>query len=207
MKHIHCHFNLSGNIQGDNSLDKPLTKKMANDKLFCDNGFFKTYSGRPTSPKYVFKCLKVYRELCAQYNKFLHVTDGNGDKCHVDFHIWYNLTWPVSVALNIFTWTHRIKSVRYTGIHFHSRRLKLFRLISWNPFVKYCLSGNIDYFLSKPDLFCKEIKVELYCHPNYVNGEIIDDSVSYLGHEKQLMETNIQMLRQRGNIEFVSWAE
>ncbi len=34
---------------------------------------------------------------------------------------------------------------------------------------------------------------------------LIDNSISYFGHEKQPMETNIQMLKQRDDLEFVSW--
>ena len=101
MKHVHCHFNLSGNINGEDSMDKPLTEEMAKDKSFCHNGFFHPYNGLPNRPKDIFKWRMVYKELCAQYNKFLFVTEGNGNRHHIDFHLWYNLTWPVSIALNI----------------------------------------------------------------------------------------------------------
>ena len=94
-------------------MDRPLTEKMAKDSTFCENGLFKPYKSLPNKPKDVFKWHKVYKELCAQYDKFLLVTEGKGDCRHIDFHLWYNLTWPVAIALNLFTWTHKIKSVRY----------------------------------------------------------------------------------------------
>ena len=29
VEHVHCHFNVSGNINGEDSLDRPLTEKIA----------------------------------------------------------------------------------------------------------------------------------------------------------------------------------
>ncbi len=111
VEHVHCHFNVSSNINGEDSMDKPLTDRMAEDKSFCSDGLFNPYKRLPNRPKDVFKWYKVYKELCAQYNKFLQVTEYKGNRYHVDFHLWYNLTWPVSIALIFFTWTHPIKSV------------------------------------------------------------------------------------------------
>ena len=101
--HVHCHFNVSGNINGEDSSDRPLTEKMAKDSTFCENGLFKPYKSLPNRPKDIFKWWKVYKELCAQYEKFLQMTEGKGNRSHIDFHLWYNLTWPVSIALFFFT--------------------------------------------------------------------------------------------------------
>lgn len=211
VSHIHCHFNVSGNINGEDSMDKPLTDRMAKDKSFCSDGLFNPYKRLPNRPKDVFKWYKVYKELCAQYNKFLQVTEYKGNRYHVDFHLWYNLTWPVSIALNFFTWTHPIKSVRYIGVHQEkSRRFRLYRLLFWNPFVKFYRSSNIDGYLTHPEWFEKETKFELYCHPDYIkdSGDVLmDNSISYFGHEKQSMETNVQLLTEKGGLEFVSWTE
>ena len=67
VNHVHCHFNVSGNIKNEDSLDKPLTKTMAKDKSFCSDGKFKPYNGLPNRPKDVLKWRIVYKELCAQY--------------------------------------------------------------------------------------------------------------------------------------------
>lgn len=210
VEYVHCHFNVSGNLNGDDSMDRPLTEKMAKDKSFCENGMFKPYTGLPNRPKEIFKWHTVYKELCAQYNKFIAVTNGKGNRQHVDFHLWYNLTWPVSVALNLFIWTHGIKTVRYIGVHQeNSRRRRLFRYLLWNPFVNFYRSSNIDGFLTHPEWFEKEKRFELYCHPDYMKDKgdvLMDNSISYYEHEKQLMETNIQLLKKRGDLEFVSWA-
>lgn len=210
IEHVHCHFNVSGNINGEDSKDKPLTEKMARDSSFCENGLFKPYMGLPNRPKDVLKWHTVYKELCAQYNKFLKVTDGKGNRSHVDFHLWYNLTWPVSIALNLFTWTHRIKSVRYIGVHQEHTKRRVFRLLSLNPFVKTCRSSNIDGYLTHPELFEKEVCFELYCHPDFMEekGDILmDNSISYFGHEKQPMEANIELLKNHTELEFISWGE
>ncbi len=205
---VHCHFNVSGNINGEDSYDKPLTERMVNDKSFCADGLFKPYKKLPNRPKEVFKWWKVYKELCAQYNKFLHVTEGKGNRRHVDFHLWYNLTWSVSIALNFFTWTHRITSVRYIGVHQEkSRRLRLYRLLLWNPFVKFYRSSNIDGYLTHPEWFEKETKFELYCHPDYMAGKedvLMDNSISYFEHEKRSMAEQIELLK-KYDLEFVSW--
>ena len=208
--HVHCHFNVSGNIKGENSLDKPLTEKMAKDKSFCKDGLFKPYTGLPNRPKDIFKWHVVYKELCAQYNKFLTVTNGKGNRRHVDFHLWYNLTWPVAIALNYFVWTHGIKTVRYIGVHQeNSRRKRMFKYLLWNPFVKCYRSSNIDGFLTHPEWFEKEKIFELYCHPDYMEDRervLMDNSISYFGNEKKSMKEHIKLLRQY-DMEYVSWKE
>ncbi len=209
-RHVHCHINLSGNIVGENTKDMPLTEGLKKDHTFCENGLFRTFTGIPKSPKYAIKFVKVYKEIKAQYNKFLEVTDGKGNRRHVDFHLWYNLFWPAAIALNIFTLTHHVKSVRYIGIHHEHHKKKLYRIIrkfSWNPFVKSYHSSNIDGFLSKPEWFDKYKSFELYCHPDIIDGQLLDNSISYFGNEKQLLETNIKMLNENQEIEMISWAD
>lgn len=205
---IHCHFNLSGNIKDEDSEDIPLTEEMKKDETFCVNGKFRSYTGLPSNFSSIFKFLLVYRELVAQYKKFIEVTGGKGNLYHVDFHLWYNLTWPVCIALNLFTWTHKIKSVRYIGVHQEHTRRRILRLLSYNPFVKSFRSSNIDGFISKPELFVKDNCFELYCHPDYIDDKLMDNSFSYYGHPKRLLETQISDLLQKAkDIEFVSWAE
>ena len=206
LKDVHCHFNLSGNINGDNSNDVPLTLKIMNDKSFCSKGLFNSYTGLPNRPFDVFKWWAVYKELCAQYNRFRLVTLDKGNLSHVDFHLWYNLTWPVSIALNLFTWTHRIKSVRYIGVHLENSRRKIFRILAWNPFVKSFRSSNIDGFLTHPEWFKKDKSFELYCHPDYLDGVLVDNSTSYFGHKKRSMKDHIELLKQY-DIEFLSWKD
>ena len=202
----HLHVNLSTNLLHEDPGDIPLTEAMRNDSFFCKNGKFRLYGGLPLKFSSIFKWKLVYNEIVAQYNKFLEVTEGKGNGKHIDFHLWYNLTWPTSIALNKFTRKHKIESVRYIGLHQKSFRYKLFRILSWNPRVKQIPATNIDYYLTKHNTLSQEKIIELYCHPNYKeDGTFLDDSPSYLKHERQPMLKQIQMLREIGDVDWVSW--
>ncbi len=210
VENIHLHVNFSANLLEEDSDDIPLTETMRQDPFFCKDGKFKKYKGLPHKFSDVRKWRIVYRELVAQYKKFKEVTQGRADYKHIDFHLWYNLTYPVSVALNLFTIFHNIKTVRYIGVHQIQMNNKVFkrcRILSWNPRVKDIPATNIDYYLSKRDSF-KDCKiVELYCHPHYKNGVFLDNSPSYLEHDRQPMLQQIQMLKKSGSFELLSWHE
>lgn len=207
-KNVHLHLNLSTSLRDGNPEDVPITEAIKKDPLFCKEGKFFDYKGLPQKFSYFTKWKVVFRELEGQYNKFIEVTEGKADYKHLDFHLWYNLTWPVSIALKHFTRKHKIKSVRYIGIQQkNNRKYQLFRLLSWKPGVKYIPSTNIDYYITKKKLFVGYSVVELYCHPNYKDGVFLDDSPSYLGHERQPMIKQIQMLKETGDVELVSWED
>lgn len=205
---IHLHFNLSTGLLHEDPCDIPVSDRMKKDPLFCIDGKYKPNRGLPIEFANIVKWRIVYLELVAQYKKFIEVTGGKADYKHVDFHLWYNLSWPVSVALNLFTWRYKIKSVRYIGVHQkNKRRCQLFRMISWNPFVKYVPATNIDYYLSKKHLFDNLNIIELYCHPNYKDGVFLDDSPSYLKHERQPMLKQVKMLKETGDVDLLSWED
>jgi len=206
VNNLHLHFNLSANLLHENSDDAPLTETMRKDPFFSKDGKFLKYGGLPERFWSIRKWRIVYEELIAQFDKFKEVTEGEANYKHIDFHLWYNLTWPVSLALNLFTRRYKIESVRYYGLHQgDSRRYRFFRVLSWNPQVKFIPATNIDYFLSKKQSLSKYQTIELYCHPNYKEGVFLDDSPSYLGHERQPMLTQIHGLKEIDDIEFVSW--
>jgi hypothetical protein len=92
----------------------------------------------------------------------------------------------------------------------HQKNNKVYkrcRILSWNPLVKGIPATNIDYFLSKKELFKNCKIVELYCHPHYKDGVFLDDSPSYLKHDRQPMLQQIQMLNDNGYVEFISWED
>ena len=180
---------------------------MKRDSFFCEDGKFIRYRGLPRNITDIRKWKIVYNELVAQYNKYIEVTKGQGNNTHVDFHLWYNLTFPVALALNAFTRKYGIKSVRYIGLHQKSLRYRLFTMISWNSKVKSYPSTNIDYFLSCHKSIRQSQIIELYCHPNYKDGILLDDSVSYLKHERQPMQVHVSMLKKIGDITFLSWED
>lgn len=207
---LHLHINLSTAPldKSEGSEDVPLTTSMKKDSLFCKDGKFKPYKGLPRRFSSIVKWKEVYYEIVAQYNKFIEITQGKGNYEHVDFHSWYNLSWPVAIALNVFTRKYHIKSVRYFGLHQKAYLPnKIFRYISWNPRVKFYPATNIDYFLSKYQTFKNFKIIELYTHPLYKNGVLLDDSISYLNHERQPMQKQIEMLREKGIIDLFSWED
>ena len=206
IEHVHLHMNLSTNLLHEDPDDIPLTEAIKKDSFFCQDGKFRPYRGLPLKFSTIFKWKLAYDEMVAQYNKFIEITEGKGDSSHIDFHLWYNLTWPVSVALNVFTRKHKIKTVRYIGMHEAAFKYRLLRILSWNPRVKHIPSTNIDYYIAKYKTLSKNQLIELYCHPNYKeDGTFLDDSPSYLKHERQPMLKQIQSLREIDDIEFVSW--
>ncbi len=209
VEHIHLHINLSANLLHEDSDDIPLTEKMRKDSFFCTNGKFTLCNGLPHKFSDIRKWRVAYREIVAQYKRFIEVTNGKADYKHIDFHLWYNLTWPVSVALNLFTRKYKIKSVRYIGMHqMNNRRKRLYCKLSWNPRVKSYSATNIDYFLSKYQSFKDNQIIELYCHPNYKeDGTFLDDSPSYINHERRPMLNQIQDLRELENVGFISWED
>lgn len=206
VENVHLHLNLSANLLHEDSDDTPLTKAMKKDPFFCKNGKFKPYKGLSHRFSSIFRWKVAYREIVTQYEKFKEVTNGKANYKHIDFHLWYNLTWPVSIALNVFTRKHEIESVRYIGMHQKKRFWnKLFYVISWNPHIKQIPATNIDFYLSQKQLFKNEEIVELYCHPHYKEGVFLDDSPSYFKRDRQPLPKQIQMLKESGNVEFVSW--
>lgn len=79
--------------------------------------------------------------------------------------------------------------------------------MSWNPRVKSYPATNIDYYLSKYNTIGTKKVIELYCHSNYKDGVFLDDSPSYLKHDRRPMEQQIQKLKEMQDVEFVSWKD
>ena len=208
MERIHLHVNLSIGLIVQNSDYVPLTDAMKKNPYAGVNGSLVRYKQKAFGLFSAFNWKQVYKEIEAQYNKFKEITGGSGNYKHIDFHLWYNLTLPVSIALFFFTRRHNIQSVRYIGEHQKkSIKYNIIRYFSWDPNVKSIPSTNIDGFLSNSQAFSNYPAVELYCHPNYNKGILLDDSDSYLHHEKKTMYSHIQMLKKKDGLKFVSWEE
>ena len=206
LKAIHLHFNLSANLLHEGSEDTPISQKIKEDSYWCVDGMFKPYKGLHSQFKDILKWRVCYRELVAQYERFKEVTKGEADYQHVDFHLWYNLNWQVAVALRFFIKKYNIKSVRFIGVHqMKSRKYRLLSKIGGYSASNEIPSTNIDYFLSKSELFQDCDTVELYCHPHYKEGVLLDDSPSYLKHDRQPLKKQLELLKHDGDFEFVSW--
>lgn len=205
---IHLHVNLSTNLLQEDPEDIPLTEKMKKDPRFCKDGKFIKYKGLPHRFSDIRKWKIVYGELVAQYEKFIEITERKANYKHIDFHLWYNLSWPVSVALNVFTRKYKIKSVRYISMNNRTLLKNIpYRIISWNPRVESISCSSIDYFLTKYKSLSKEEIFELYCHPNYKDGVLLDDTPSLFQHDRQPLIEHIQRLKNLDDFEFVSWKD
>ena len=151
----------------------------------------------------------VYNELVAQFEKFKEKTKGQADYTHVDFHYWYNLSWPVALALGRFVRKYNkyiITSARYLAFHHRtSKHKRLFRMLTWRPGVKWVTATNFDYYISKRELFANCELIEQYCHLNHKDGVYLGDSPSYIKQERQPMLTNIQKFRESVDYELVGW--
>lgn len=208
IKKIHLHINLSTSLRDGDPGDAPLTERMQKDTFFCKNGKFRPYKGLPQTPISVLRWETAYNEIVAQYKRFIEVTNGKADYNHVDFHLWYNLTWPVSVALHRFTRKYKIKSVRYIGMHqMAGKKNILFQSIGMCHGIKSIPSSNIDFFLSKRNLFDNFSIIELYSHPNYKGDVFLDDSPSYLKHPRQSMQIHYNLLKEIKGLDFISWED
>jgi len=205
---IHLHVNLSRLVRFVDPEDKPLSERMKRCSLFCSEGLFRVYKGLPKHISNIRSWRAAYDEIAAQYEFFKTISHGKGNLEHLDFHLWYNLTWPVSFALKLFTRKYHIKSVRYIGVHQEkSSRFRFFRWISFDRKVRTCPSTNIDYYLTNRKYFDSFPDIELYCHPDYIGGEFVDNSSSYCGHERKALREHIAMLRKCDGLTFVSWKD
>lgn len=205
---IHIHLNLSRNVRFVDPEDKPLSEKIKKDTLFCKDGMFSKYKGLPDRFLYIYKWRKVYDEIAAQYEYFQKISNGKGNFNHVDFHLWYNLTWPVAVALRFFTRKYKIKSVRYIGVHQEQKlKYRILKHISHYHKVKSYRSTNIDYYLTDKHIFDNDDIFEIYCHPDYINGIFIDNSTSYFKHKQKPLKEHIQLLKNCENVCFIPWKD
>lgn len=204
---LHCHLNLCS--EGQTNYTYALSEAIGEDNMFCNNRIFHDYNylkyGRIAYFNSIIKFWVVYKELCAQYDCFRKLTENKANNSHIDFHRYYNLQFPVALALGLFSYTHRIKSIRYYGMH-HGKRAHLFKMLSYNPFVSFFRACNIDFFLNNISKFSDNEIVECYVHPDIVDGILLDNSNSVYGHHKESLERNITMLEEM-NIVRISWKD
>lgn len=208
IKDIHCHLNLASGIDNGNHF-LPLSDEYKN-SIFCSSGEFTSKCHKMDYLKY---CKVVYKELESQYLEFIKATNGKANYNHVDFHFYGNLTPPVAVAYRKLISKYHIKTARYYGEHHklaksikQKIKLRLADLLSGNK--AYAVqSCNIDFYLTQKDTFQFDETIELYVHPDYVNGVLLDNTVSVFGHEKLYLKESIERLNSSGRIQMISWAD
>lgn len=67
-------------------------------------------------------------------------------------------------------------------------------------------SSKIEYFLTKRENFKQDQMVELFVHPDYRDGALIDKTNSVFGNDYKPLEEHIALIKQIGDVEFISWA-
>lgn len=206
---LHCHFNIAGCKYG--GYGKPLSSKIKECHAFCNNdGTFRAYGDYDRSNT-IFLTYSdiIYEELEAQYEKFIELTQGKANNNHVDFHLWDNQRLPVAAALGRFLRKHKIHRCRFVGVHQHYSGLKQFvryaltRVLSFSPYTKGHISTRINYFLHRNQEFTSNL-IEMYIHPDIVDGTIIDNTMPIFGDKKYSLKEHIQLLEQY-QFQRVSW--
>jgi len=207
IENLHCHLNLvSGEISG---YAKPLNKEYAECSALCDNGEFKQHGDYNFYNRYSLRYAnKVFAELEAQYKKFIDLTENKANNYHLDFHLYYNRNLPIALAMRKLVKKYHIKTVRYFGEHhkLFGKRMKLKLMINSLFAVKntnVAKSCNVDYYLTKKNDFQSDEFIELYVHPDYIDGKLMDNSISNFGNEKRLLVDHYNLVKDDG--ELISW--
>lgn len=114
----------------------------------------------------------------------------------------------MAIALRLFSMRYHINSIRYIGEHqIKNIRFRFLQALSWDPRV-YCIPAtNIDYFLSIREIIGEYNVIELYCHPHYKSGVFLDDSPSYLNHERRTLTDQIESVKKLDNVQIISWED
>ena len=209
IQNVHCHLNLSL----DRNYGKPFVplNEAYKKSRFCKNGEFASVSYYHAD--FLKHAEVVFQELEAQYLAFKEKTRNQANYLHVDFHNYSNMSPPVAVAYERLIKKYHIQSARFFGEHqTEVREAKKRQLIHavmmfhWRHCKAYVVkSSRIEYFLVRKERFQREKIVELFVHPDYRNGMLIDKTESLFGNEMKPLEEQISSIKQLGNIEFVSW--
>ena len=205
-ENIHCHLNLS---PGDSGTFSPLSEEFRKSK-FSES---KKFTRVPKIFEYPEYSRVSYKELEKQYLEFKKKTFGKANYNHIDCHEYCNLRIPVMIPYQKLIKKYNITTARYYGEHVKltksfAKRIKIFlfdRFIAGNSSkVKSC---RAEYYLEKLSSFSREDVIEIYVHPDYINGILMDNTASVFGHERVSLIKHIEEIKSTGNIEFISWTD
>jgi len=207
---VHCHLNLASGINVGNHF-VPLNDEYKKSRFCKDGEFANANYYRADFLKYVDV---IYQELETQYLSFREMTKNQANYMHLDFHKYLNLSMPVAVAYDRLIKKYHIQSARFFGAHQPEvkeakKRLLVHKLmmIHWRH-SKACLSksSRIEYYLMNPDIFKHDKMIELFVHPDYRDGILIDRTASVYGNAMKSLEEQVKLVKQSGEAEFISWA-
>ena len=210
LQHVHCHLNLSACRSVGNHF-VPLNENYKKSR-FCKDGEFKTYKYYKID--YQKYSGIILEELETQFLTFKELTRSEANYSHIDFHLYANLSLPVNAAYKELIKKYNIKTARFFGEHekyMGSWKQRLFKtcLIYNMKRNKACAvkSSKIEFFLMRPEIFKNEAVVELFVHPEYRNGIIIDRTNSVSGAGFNPLEDNIRLVREAVEAQFISWED
>ena len=211
IQNVHCHLNLAACRSVGNHF-VPLNEDFKK-SVCCDDGEFGKASRYSSLRNCKYSDL-VYGELESQYLAFREITRGKANDQHVDFHLYMNMRPAVAMAYSRLIKNYQIQSARFFGEHQRDekegRKSRIIRstIMSINSHSRACIakSCKFEYFLEYYDKLKQEEIMELYCHPDYVDGILLDRTPSAMGKKVKPLEENLAMVKERGDYEFISWA-
>ncbi|MBR4560702.1 MAG: ChbG/HpnK family deacetylase, partial [Bacteroidales bacterium] len=210
IQHLHPHFNIvSGDLSG---FSHPLSKKMLKNKAFCNNGDFRRHD-RASRGSYanIFLSSVVFDELEQQYLLFQKLTDGKGNDKHIDFHLWNNYRFPVSIAISRLIKKYNILSYRRQGLQHNRGAKKIFRIFS----SRLCSNANcimnipsscVDWFLHTKEQYSDDV-IEAYVHPDYIDGVLMDNTCPVYSKKRFPINDHIDKLKEAYGSDIISWIE
>ncbi len=208
---VHCHLNLATCKSMGNHF-VPLNENYKKSRFCTEDGEFKSIQYyRLDFFKYVDI---IFQELETQFLAFQQITDGKANYLHLDFHLYSNMSPPVAAAYSRLIKKYHIQSARFFGEHQpqvkESRKRHLVHVLMINNLrhkkAYAAKSCKVEHLLTNPDLVEREKIIELYVHPDYVDNVLLDKTKSAIGRDMKPLEEHIAMVKQLGDIRFVSWA-
>lgn len=209
IQNVHCHLNLAACLNVGNHF-VPLNDNFKQSR-FCKNGEFS--NARYYSVNFFKDVNVIYQEIETQFLTFKEKTKNQANYLHLDFHRYMNLSLPVAIAYNRLIKNYNIHSARFFGEHqWQSREAKIVHIIHRIMMTYWChskvyigKSSRIEYFLAKKEHFIKDKTVELFVHPDYRDGVLIDRTSSVWGNGFRPLEEQIKLVNNIDDVEFVSW--
>ena len=207
---VHCHLNLAACVKVGNHF-VPLSEAYKKGRFCKDGEFANVQYYRADFMKYVDL---IYQELEAQFLAFREMTKGQANYQHLDFHRYLNLSPPVAMAYNRLIKKHHLGSARFFGEHQsevnESKKRRLVHaaeMFCWRRHKAFVVkSSRIEYYLAKLERFAKDEMIELFVHPDYVDGVLMDKTAPVYGTEIRSLEESIELVKKSADVEFISWA-
>lgn len=207
---VHCHLNLAACTNVGNHF-VPLNDEYKKSRFCKDGEFLNAWYGKVDFYRYIDV---IYKELETQYLAFKALTKDKANYLHIDFHRYLNLSLPVAFAYDRLIRNYHIQSARFYGEHQSKvrepkkkRLLHAAMMFHWKHSKAFVAkSSKVRWFLENIDQFKNEQIIELFVHPDYRDGVLVDTTPSLSGGEICSLEERIDLVKQSGTYDYISWA-